>query len=345
MADPLLQFFESLGRAFAPKVELARAMGLGLAALVALLLALFFSRPLRRRWGRARRFRRLVRERGLSAAERRDLTAMAREVGTEPLSVLERRQDFERATAQALRRHTLGEVSPLVRRLRQAFSFDRLPASAPLFSSRELQPGALLLLGALPARVTAVTEEVLAAATHQEPEVAPGDLALVALSRGRDARYQLRCLVRSVERAAPDGWIVQLMHDEAPERIQARAAVRVPVHGGVGLTPLAPAGGGSGGARPALLGELLDLSGGGALVSLHAPVGQGQRFLLAFSAAGARFQGLLAAVLRTEPGPDGTCHAHLSFPGLGPAERDRLVAAVTRLDLQGQAERHLGPER
>jgi len=343
MADPVLPFFESLGRAFAPKVALARGVELGLAALVALLLALYFSRPLRRRWERARRFRRLMRERGLSASERREVAAMAREGATEPLAVLERREEFERATARALRRSTAGEMPSLVRRLRRAFSFDRVPPSAALLSSRELEPGALLLLGALPARVTAVTEEVLAAATSQEPALRPGDLATVALSRGRDARYRLRCLVRSVEQAAPEGFIVQLEHDEAPERIQARAAVRVPVHGGVGLTRLGP-GGAPVEPAAALLAELLDLSGGGALVSSHGRIARGERYLLSFGAAGARFENLRAEVLRTDEGPGGTCRAHLAFRGLDGALRDRLVGAVTRVDLAGQAERKFGPE-
>ncbi len=343
MDDPVLQFFESLGKAFAPKVALARDVELGLAALVGLLLLLFLSRPLRRRWERARRFRRLSRERGLSAAEQRRLAAMAREAGTEPLTVLERREEFERATARALRRHTVGELPPLVRRLRHAFSFDRVPPSAALLSSRELEPGALLLLGALPARVTAVTEEVLAVATGQEPALSPGDAATVALSRGRDARYQLRCLVRSVERTAPEGFIVQLEHDESPERIQARAAVRVPVRGGVGLTRLGP-GGAPEEPAAALLAELLDLSGGGVLVSCHGRIARGERFLLSFGAGGARFEDVRAEVLRTEEGPGGSCRAHLAFRGLDGALRDRLVGAVTRLDLKGQAERKFGPE-
>ncbi|MBI5068154.1 MAG: PilZ domain-containing protein [Deltaproteobacteria bacterium] len=340
-ADPVLRFFESLGRAFRPKVELARDVELGLLALVLFLLLLFFSRPLRRRIARARRFRALLDERGLGRADRRQVEEIADEAGTDPLSVVERREEFERATARALQRPGQAGTPPLVHRLRHAF-FDLVPQSAPLLSSRELHPGALLAVGALPARVTAVTEEVLAVALQGDPHLAPGDTASVALSRGREARYQLRCQVRSVEQASPDGFIVQLQHDEAPERIQARAAVRVPVHTGVGLTRLAP--GGAGEEEAALLGELVDLSNGGALVATRARVSPGEHFFLSFSAGGARFEKVRADLLWVEPLPSGGCHAHLAFGALEPAVGSRLEAAVATLDLRRQAERKFGPE-
>lgn len=340
MADPVLQFFESLGRAFRPKVELARDVELGLLALAGFLLLLFLSRPLRRRLTRARRFRELLRQRGISPAERRRLRELAREAGADPLSVVEQREAFERVTARALQEHAPAETSPLVRRLRQALSFDRVPASAPLLSSRELLPGALLLLGDLPARVTAVTEEVLAVALQGDPGLAPGDEAAVALSRGREARYRLRCPVRAVERSAPDGFILLLEHDEAPERIQARSAVRVALRGGVGLTRLEP----GGEEEPALLGELLDLSAGGALVMSHTPLARGERVLLSFAAAQTRFERVEAEVLRVERQPGGAWRAHLSFRILDPAVRNRLGSAVAKLDLRGQAVRRFGPE-
>lgn len=340
MADPVAQFFESLGRAFRPKVELAHHVELGLLALAVALLLLFLSRPLRRRFQRARRFRELLRQRGLSPAERRRVRALAREAGADPLQVVEQREAFERATARALRLHA-GEASPLVRRLRQALSFDRVPASAPLLSSRELLPGALLLVGDLPARVTAVTEEVLAVALEGDPGLAPGDEATVALARGREARYRLRCRARSVERSSPEGFILLLGHDEAPERIQARIAVRVALRGGVGLTRLAPEGGEE---EAALLGELLDLSAGGALVASRTPLAKGERYLLSFGAAQNRFERLEAEVLRAEEQPGGVWRAHLSFRALDPAVRNRLWSSVAKLDLRRQAERRFGPE-
>lgn len=340
-ADPVLRFFESLGRAFRPKVELARDVELGLLALVLFLLLLFFSRPLRRRIARARRFRALLDERGLGPEDRRQVEEMAEQAGTDPLSVVERREEFERATARALQQRARSETPPLVHRLRHAF-FELVPQSAPLLSSRELAPGALVLVGELPARVTAVTEEVLAVALQGDPKLAPGDTAGVALSRGREARYRLRCPVRSVERASPDGFIVQLLHDEAPERIQARAAVRVPVHAGVGLTRLSGESGEE--EEAALLGELVDISNGGMLVVTRAPVLPGERFLLSFAAGGERFERVRAELLRVEPLPAGGCRAHLAFRALEPAVRDHLATAVARLDLRSQAERKFGPE-
>lgn len=345
MTDPVLQFFESLGRAFKPKLDLARDFELALLVLVIVLVALRLSRPFRERLERKARFRRLARERGLSAAEQKLVADLAARAGSEPLALLERRDEFERATARALGPSRPDAPAREVHRIREAFAFDHLPESAPLYSSRELTRGTPLLVGPLPGRVVSVAEASFAVAVGEEPPLAPGATANLALTRGRDARYRLSCRVREIEPAGPGSWHLWLDHDEAPMRVQAREGVRVPVGTPVGLRTLPPADSPPGvpaGVTALLRGELLDLSGGGAMVSSPRPLAAGDRLTLTFDAGGARFEKLGAEVLWTEQGPEGACHAHLAFHGVSEPERDRLVAAVTRIDLAGQAARHLG---
>jgi hypothetical protein len=54
-----------------------------------------------------------------------------------------------------------------------------------------------------------------------------------------------------------------------------------------------------------------------------------------------RFEGLRAVVLGAEPQPDGHVRMHLAFRDMDPAERERMVAAVTRLELEARADSRL----
>jgi c-di-GMP-binding flagellar brake protein YcgR len=152
----------------------------------------------------------------------------------------------------------------------------------------------------------------------------------VELIHAREARYRLRCPVRSVRPLPPGdggGVVVVLGHDEAPARRQAREWARVPLELALDLVPLAPA--------PALAPERSvratteDLSAGGALVACAPPLPVGALLAASFTLSGERFEAVRTVVVGSEPRAGGP-RAHLEFGPMAEAERERLVLAVER---------------
>jgi hypothetical protein len=342
-------FFRSVGQAFSGNREALPKVELALLLLLALVVALQLLGVARRAWGRRTRFHELAAARGLPPADVRWAAGLARRAGLERLLLLTHLDLFERATAQALQVERAGAghlpghepVAARIRRLRHALGFDRLAPHTPLLTTRELSPGTALEVGPLPGTLSEIDEATFVVELRQPPPLAVGQQASLSLIHSREARYALGCRLLAAH-PAPDGaWRLSFSHDEAPVRIQQRDYVRVRAQGIVALHPVSgweglPAQGAD------LTARLVDVSGGGIQVASRARLPAGLLVLASLQVAGERFERLRAVVLSSGPAGDGGHTAHLEFTGRASAERERLVGAVTRLELADQAVTHLG---
>ena len=348
-ADPVEELLHALRHAFPRDREALPALGLLLAALALLVVALRVAAAVRARRAMAVRLTQMADHRGLTGSDLALVARLARRAETSPLDLLTRLDLFERATAGVDDR--AGEV----RRLRRALGFDRLPPHAPLLTTRELPPGAALALRGRDwtGQVTDVDEGSFAVklrpglgAVKEGPaalEAPPGEVLELDLEHAHDARYRLRCLLVGARPGAGGAVLLRLGHDEAPLRMQRRAFARVAARGPMELRRLAALVPHSGSPAAWSL-SLVDVSGGGALVESAEPLPVGLLGRVAFEVGEARFEGLRAVVLAsapatpTAPAPDAASggeapvwRSHLELVRVADAERDRLVAAVTRL--------------
>ncbi len=322
----------SIAGSFAQNRQAAPAFERALLVLLLALVLLQAALVIRRRRRRRAAFRARARRRGLAPGEVALLESLAGRVGEPPARLLSHLGLFERATAAAL----AAPAAPpdLARRLgalRRGLGFDRLPAHAPLLTTRELPPGVALEVDGRPGRALEVREDALA--VEAEAEVAPWGAVALGLAHGGEARYLARCRVAAVAPLGPGRWRLALGHDEAPRRIQLREYARVAADGPLTLRPLEPAPGGARLPRE-LRAQLVDVSGGGALVTTAAPLPVGLLAGASFAVGRAAFGNVRAVVLASARRPDGRWCSHLEFAHLRPAERDRLVAAVEHREIE-----------
>jgi c-di-GMP-binding flagellar brake protein YcgR len=327
------EFFRSVAEAFGRnRTEWPGAVATLVALLLVALGGVLLGR-IRRRRARSARLSRLAARHGLSAADLDLARTLAAGQGIAPEELLVRLDAFERATLRALAGRSppaRGEddAADRIRRLRRRLGFDRLPAHAPLLSTRELAPGTAVAAAGSPGQVAQVDELALAVEHSGPAPSAAGATVTLDLVHAREARYRLRCPVLAV-RSSPGGTTLLLGHDEAPERVQQRAFARVALPGELTFHPLEPLPDhpqpGPGTAH------LLDLSAGGALVRSDAPLPVGGLLAASFTVGDVRFEAVRAVVLASE-GDRGTYRGHLEFGPMPEAERERLVAAVERAE-------------
>jgi PilZ domain len=283
------------------------------ACVVAAAAALFGRR------GRRSRFVRLGRACGLTREDLRFLVGAARRASLDPLRVLRHLSAFERATATALDDDA---AAGRIRWIRRRLGFDRAPPGTPLLTTRELESGAAIEAGSCRGEVCAVDERSFSVEVWGPAPAAGADLPLVLLRPG-DARYRLRCRLLARGPGPGEGRsLLVYAHDEQPRRIQRREFVRVKARGAVALRVL-----GTNGAGQDLLGELVDVSAGGALV-LTAPVTPGASVGVSLVIGERRFAGVSATVVSSRPRTDGRCRTQLRFRAMREVERQRLIAAV-----------------
>ena len=332
-------FFQSVAKSFMgnrealPRVELAILILLGLAV------ALQLAGLLRALLARRSRFHALLAARGVAPDDVRFAAGLAARAAVEPLQLVTHLDLFERASALAL---APGAPEPdlaalRIRRLRHALGYDRLPPHTPLLSTRELAPGTALDVASQPGTIAEVDEAGFSVEVRDPPAAPAGQQVALTLAHAREARYALGCRLAASHPQPGGGWLLRFEHDEHPTRQQQREYVRVPVEGAILLRPVAQWQPGV----PALASEvrarLVDLSGGGALATSRAPLPVGALVRASFEAGGATFDGLRAVVLGCKPAGDGLHRLQLEFTGRLGGERERLVAALTHLELQAQA--------
>jgi len=341
---PVDAFLRSVRTAFRPADDGSEWIWAGVA--ICVLLAILLGR-IRARHQRARAakgtFARLLADRKIPAADGRAIARLAERIGVAPVLVATHVDVFERATAAALAGHapTLGpagtptaappdsspeDVFAGVGRLRRALGFHMLAEHFPLLTTRELGPGVRAELAGTAAQVNEVTEGWFALETGSERLFGPvsvGSRVTVQFTRGHEARYAAHCPVLSTEPARAPRRMV-LGHDEHPERIQLRAAVRVSARGTVELRPR------TGAEEPIAQGSLIDVSVGGLAMQTSTKVAVGAALHASIDWDGVRFPELPAWVLECKARPRDNYHVRLEFRGLPQNEESRLSAEVAR---------------
>jgi len=333
------EFLESLARAFARNRDTLPRFTAAVALLVTLALGWEGARLFRRRRARLTLAREVARQHGLSKSDLLLAERLARSASTELVGFLTRLEVFERTTADALvRREEGGEsLNRRIRRLRSLLGFDPPPSHMPLLSTRELALGTAIEVGSQ-VGITAEIDEGSFSVSLREPIVlSKGAEVSLALVHGREARYALRCAVLSTG-ATEHGWILVLAHDEAPERIQMREYVRIPMKGPILLRKVV-SGLASSVETRAAYGALLDVSGGGARLTSGLLLPVGQELKVSFAVAESHFAELRAVVLSCSPTEQGAYQAQLEFRGLREGERARLVSALARFESSQNSDR------
>lgn len=332
-------FFHSVAEAFARNREQAARFELVLVIIVVLLAVLQLVALIRRARGLRLDASLLAHQRGLTKDELDLVQALARAAKVDPMELLTHLDVFETTTTKALKGELkiFLEGEPLaasLRRIRHALHFDRLPAHAPLLSSRELAPGTALDVGDAHGQVTRVDEFSLTVELRSPLACAVGDALTLHLAHAREARYELTCRVLASQPASDlDRARLTLAHDDTPRRLQQRDLARVPVQAPISLH--ARSWPGHTLAQRQVFAELRDLSGGGAMVSSPSVLPPGVLVDATFSIAGQDFS--LRAVTLSAQRHEGRSDVHLEFVGLTPEERERLIALVTRLQGAEQA--------
>jgi hypothetical protein len=332
-------FFQSVARAFSGNREALPRVELAILVLLALAVLLQGVSAVRGLLARRSRFHQLLAARGLAPADVRFAADLAARAAVEPLQLVTRLDVFERATAQALAPGAADAdaAAAPIRRLRHALGYDRLPAHTPLLSTRELPPGTALDVASQHGTIAEVDEAGFTVEVREPPALPAGRQVALTLTHAREARYALGCRLGSVHPQPGGGWHLRFEHDEHPARQQQREYVRVPIDAPVTLRPVTRWQPG----LPSLAGEvqarLLDLSGGGAQATSRVPLPVGALLHAGLEVGGTRFDGLRAVVLSCEAGDGGLHRLHLEFTGRPGAERERLVAALTQVELEAQA--------
>lgn len=336
-------FFSSVAKSFTGNRSALPGVEWAILALLAVVLLVQFSGLARRFLGGRSAFHRACQALGLGESDVRWLVSLAGRTSMDPLRLVTHLDHFEQATARVLAEAaaeadaSLEEAALRIGRLRRALGFDRLPPHTPLLSSRELSRGTALELASQHGTLASVSETALVVELRDRPSLEPGQQVALGLVHARDARYALDCRLRELRPARGGGWELTFGHDEAPTRIQQREYARVKVRGLLRLTPVSRIPGLE--HLPELVTDLEDLSGGGAKGWCRQPLPVGLLALATFEAGAHRFSSVRTVVLSCAPapGPDGRFGAHLEFTGLTPAERERLVAALTQVELAEQA--------
>jgi c-di-GMP-binding flagellar brake protein YcgR len=330
------EFLQSLARAFEQNRDALPWLARALPILLALALAALLVHRGHERQARRSRERRYARERGLTASDVALAAELARHASAELHAFLTRVDVFELATARALAgpvRHASGDDLPArIGRLRRLLGFAAPVPHRPLLTTRELEAGTAIEVGSSLGQATRVDEASFSVALAQPLALSVGEKVTLRISHGREARYALRCALVS-SRAEPAGaWQLEFAHDEAPERIQMREYVRVPLRGEMELRPII-SGVGVVVEDRTVHASLLDLSAGGARVASESELVVGRVMRVSFDVGDSHFAEMRAEVLSSAASAGGLFRAQLEFRGLTEPDRDRLVSALAREEL------------
>jgi len=291
----------------------------------------------------------VVAARNLGGADERLIVRMAERVGLEPVLVATQVEAFEKATAAELADAAppaLGattsststttaasagseEVAAHVGRLRRALGFHVLPEHLALVSTRQLAAGQRVQIGRVEGMVTDVNEaSFLVEAVADRLFSAGAETVRVAFARGSEARYFASCPVAEAQPVRAPRRLT-LRHDEQPERLQLRNAVRVAAQGPIELRPrIAVASASGSGDHPLTRGELVDLSVGGLALSTEVRLPVGAALHASFEWEGGEYRDLPAWVIECLPRSRGLYLARLEFRALPAIEEARLAAAI-----------------
>ena len=366
---PVDEFLHSVQDSFAAnRATSLVGLGLVLAAIVAVgWPASVWLRRRRERNRRAERVRAIAARAKLSEGQLADLHRIAEAAALPLLDVMTVVSAFERATAKLLAREP-ATLHPQprseharVRQLRLALGFSPLSPHLWLLTTRELVTGDGVTSGGRRGLVAEVDEATFAVdwPLGTAPATAPEAITTLTVDRPDDARYLVRARVMqigpaplppaSLAASAPDRpplTRVFFAHDEQPERQQHRAYMRLRLPPTLTARvqilerPESPD---AGGPPPSTADAVIvDVSAGGLALSLTLPsdgrgIGHGATVRCWFALdAEATFDAIPALVVSVEAGSGartGEQLLHLAFTTLEEARRDRLAAAITRLQI------------
>lgn len=329
-------FFRSVNQAFARNREASSAFEWVLLLLGLVVVLLQVISILQRRRGVKLEVEALAHQRGVTDEELALIFELTSATSVPPMEFLTHPDVFERTTAGALSGTTKTSLSgealaASLRRIRQALHFDRLPSHVPLLTTRELSRGMALDGGEGHGQVLDVSETSFTVGFRPPLVPTRGETLTLTLRHAREATYELHCRVLEAHSTSVD-----FAHDEAPKRVQLREYARVDVSAPVTLRALSWPGHALE-TREANA-TLRDVSGGGALIASAVSFPAGVHLSLTFTIAGEAFRSLGGVVLSSQPHGSGV-HLRVEFTTLVSAERERLFAAVARLQLEQAAAR------
>ncbi|MDP1916928.1 MAG: PilZ domain-containing protein [Myxococcales bacterium] len=327
-------FFHSVSDAFARNRESSTAFEWVFLLLALSVVALQVISIFQRRRSVHLEVETLAQQRGITNDELELVFELSRVASVPPMDFLTHPDVFERATVGPLNGTVETTVSgdalaTTVRRIRHALHFDRLPSHAPLLTTRELSVGMALDCGEGHGQVVEVSERSFTVGFR--PPLAPvsGETLTLTLRHAREATYELRCRVLRGHNTSID-----FAHDEMPKRVQLREYVRVDLYAPVTLKALSWPGHALE-TREAKA-TLRDLSGGGALVASAVSFPAGVHLSLSFTAGGETFSALGGVVLSSLPYGNAV-QLRVEFTTVTPAQRERLFAAVAKVQLEQAA--------
>lgn len=174
-------------------------------------------------------------------------------------------------------------------------------------------------------KVRANQEDLLVVVTTDPVTMSPGMRLRVAFSRQGDGEYKAILPVLGVDRATNE---IRLDHSDQLTRQQLRMWVRVPVLISGKMRKVAGPGG-EPHPFPSFDATLLDLSGGGAMVSSAEPIEVESRGVLDFQLGDSRMEGVRFVMLRTGRNARNGGHVcHLCFENIDVQTQERIMRYV-----------------
>jgi hypothetical protein len=330
------EFFRSVNDAFARNREASHAFEWVLLALILAVVVLQVLSLVQRVRGKKLEAKSLAQQRGVTDEELALVFELTKAASVLPMEFLTHPDVFERTTAGALSGEIKTSLSAdalatTLRRIRQALHFDRLSAHAPLLTTRELSRGLALDGGEAHGQVLDVSETSFTVGFRPPLVPVVGEVLVLTLRHAREATYELNCRVLETHSTSVD-----FAHDESPKRVQLREYARVDVSAPVMLRATS---------WPGHVLEfreakasLRDLSGGGASVVSPVSFPAGVHLSLTFTVAGEAFRSIEGVVLASLPRENAVL-LRVEFMALVSAERERLFAAIAKLQLEQAAAR------
>jgi c-di-GMP-binding flagellar brake protein YcgR len=332
--SPARTFLRSVADAFAENQEQAAIFEVLLVIAVIALIVLQMVMVYRRAQSLKLDAIAVAEQRGMTREEAEFAVQLANAGGAPAMEFLTHLDTFEEVTRQALGGQIKADppsdvaLPDVLRNLREALGFDRLQAHVPLLTTRELPEGLAVDVEAHHGRIAHVDESVFDIELREGSGPRVGSEVVVRFSRSRDARYELHCRVlQTLPGPAGSGSTLTLSHDEAPTRNQMRQFVRVTVARPATLQVVKWPGPAQG--QREFAGILRDLSAGGTLMTTETPLPAGVIVKVNFQAAGDSFS--LTAVNVTTRRNEHEIRCHLEFTAVSKGERDRLLAAVAKI--------------
>ncbi len=318
------EFFRAVRGQFAEQRSYEGRAGLIVALAFALLLLVWLGSQLLRIWRARAALRQFAARHSIAAPELSLVAALARGAKRSTLEVLEQLDLFELLTGKALASPGGAEFAGRIGNLRRALGYDRVPDYMPLYTSRELPPGAAVVIGNEKGQTVESTELGLTVQLDKAIEQQIGDVLALEVPQAREATYRLHCRLLEIAATASGKARLVFAHDKSPMHLLSVEARR-PARGAIILRPAFAAGELQPPEQP---GELLEAGTHDLLITSHLPLVPGHQVDCSFHLGPEAFQ-MRALIQAADGAPaSGAYSARLHFMGISELERKRLRKAI-----------------